>query len=82
VLIGVNMQETRENALAYVRRMGISWPTVADDDGRVALSYGVFGPPETFFIGPDGIIEGRHFGPISETTLVNGIETLRGRASR
>jgi cytochrome c biogenesis protein CcmG/thiol:disulfide interchange protein DsbE len=81
VLLGVNLQESRENGLAYVQRMGMAWPTLADDDGRVVLSYGVFGPPETFFIGRDGIIEGRHIGPIDEATLVNGIEELRDRAS-
>lgn len=81
VLLGVNLQESRENGLAYVQRMGMGWATVADDDGRVVLSYGVFGPPETFFIGRDGIIEGRHIGPIDEETLVNGIEKLRGQAS-
>ena len=81
VLIGVNLQESREDGLAYVQRMGMSWATLADDDGRVVLSYGVFGPPETFFIGRDGIIEGRHIGPIDETTLVKAIEELRGQAS-
>lgn len=82
VMVGVNYQEARENGLAYVQRMGMAWTTVADDDGRVALSYGVFGPPETFFIGPDGVIAGRHIGPIDETTLVTAIETLRARATR
>ncbi|MDQ2912659.1 MAG: TlpA family protein disulfide reductase [Chloroflexota bacterium] len=82
VMVGVNYQESRDNGLAYVQRMGLNWTTVADDDGRVALSYGVFGPPETFFIGPDGVIAGRHIGPIDEATLVNGIEALRARASR
>jgi len=82
VMLGVNYQESRDNGLAYVRRMGMGWTTVADDDGRVALSYGVFGPPETFFIGPDGVIAGRHIGPIDEATLVTAIETLRARAVR
>lgn len=82
VMLGVNYQESRDNGLAYVQRMGMGWPTVADDDGRVALSYGVFGPPETFFIGPDGVIAGRHIGPIDEATLVKAIETLRARAVR
>ena len=81
VLLGVNLQESRENGLAYVQRMGMSWATLADDDGHVVLSYGVFGPPETFFIGRDGIIEGRHIGPIDEATLVKAIEELRGQAS-
>jgi cytochrome c biogenesis protein CcmG, thiol:disulfide interchange protein DsbE len=82
VMLGVNLQESRENARAYVQRMGINWATVADDDGRASLSYGVFMPPETFFIGPDGVIAGRHIGPIDEATLVNGIEALRARAAR
>ena len=82
VMLGVNYQESRDSGLAYVQRMGMGWTTVADDDGRVALSYGVFGPPETFFIGPDGVIAGRHIGPIDEATLVNAIETLRARAVR
>jgi cytochrome c biogenesis protein CcmG/thiol:disulfide interchange protein DsbE len=82
VMLGVVYQESRENALAYVKRMGISWPALADDDGRVALSYGVFGPPETFFIGPDGVIAGRHIGPIDEPTLITGIEALRREATR
>jgi cytochrome c biogenesis protein CcmG/thiol:disulfide interchange protein DsbE len=82
VMLGVNYQESRDNGLAYVVRMGMGWTTVADDDGRVALSYGVFGPPETFFIGPDGVIAGRHIGPIDEETLVTAIETLRARAVR
>jgi cytochrome c biogenesis protein CcmG/thiol:disulfide interchange protein DsbE len=82
VMLGVNYQEARDNGLAYAQRMGMGWTTVADDDGRVALSYGVFGPPETFFIGPDGVIAGRHIGPIDEATLVNAIETLRARAAK
>jgi cytochrome c biogenesis protein CcmG/thiol:disulfide interchange protein DsbE len=82
VLVGINLQESRENSLAYVRRLGISWTTLSDDDGRVALSYGVFGPPETFFIGSDGVIAGRHIGAIDEATLVTAIETLRPAATR
>ena len=81
VIVGVNYQESRDNGLAYVHRMGMGWTTVADDDGRVAFSYGVFGPPETFFIGTDGIIAGRHIGPIDEETLVTAIEKLRGQAA-
>ncbi|HEY7624421.1 MAG TPA: redoxin domain-containing protein [Candidatus Limnocylindria bacterium] len=81
VMLGVDYQESRDSGLAYATRMGMGWATVADDDGRVALSYGVFGPPETFFIGADGVIAGRHIGPIDETTLVTAIEQLRDQAA-
>jgi len=82
VFIGVLYQDSREAGLQYVRDNGVTWPTVSDDDGRVAFAYGVFGIPETYFIGPDGIIAGRHIGPIDETTLINGIESLRAKVKR
>ena len=82
VIVGILYQDSLESGRAYVRDMGVVWPTVVDDAGRVALSYGVFGIPETFFIGPDGIIAGRHIGPIDEATLARGIEAIRPAASR
>ena len=78
VIVGIVYQDSDEAALDYIRHMGVVWPTVVDDAGRTALSYGVFGIPETFFIGPDGVIAGRHIGPIDEKTLVAAIEKLRG----
>lgn len=82
VLLGIVFQDSRDAARAYSARLGNSWPSAFDDTGRVALSYGVFGPPETYFIGPDGIIAGRHIGPIDGPTLLKGIETLRQSATR
>ncbi len=81
VLLGVVFQDSTDAARDYTRRLGNTWPSAIDGDGRVALGYGVFGPPETYFIGADGVIAGRHIGPIDSATLINGIETLR-RAAR
>jgi len=82
VFIGVLYQDSRDNGLKYVRDNGVTWLTGSDDDGHVAFAYGVFGIPETYFIGADGIIAGRHIGPIDEATLVNGIETLRAKVQK
>lgn len=77
VMIGVLYQDSVDSGRDFTRRLGTTWPTAVDDDGRTALGFGVFGIPETFFVGPDGVIAGRHIGPIDEETLVRGIETLR-----
>jgi len=82
VFIGVLYQDSRESGLQYVRDNGVTWPTGSDDDGRVAFAYGVFGIPETYFIGADGVIAGRHIGPIDETTLVTAIDELRAQVKR
>jgi cytochrome c biogenesis protein CcmG/thiol:disulfide interchange protein DsbE len=82
VLIGVVFNDPTDKARAYVSSNGVTWPTVQDADGRIAIAYGVRGPPETWFIGTDGIIAGRHIGEITETALVTGIDKLRAQASR
>lgn len=82
VLIGIVYQDSLESARRYVRDNGVTWPTVTDEDGRIAFAYGVFGIPETYFIGPDGVVAGRHIGPIDEATLVAAIDSLRTKAAR
>jgi cytochrome c biogenesis protein CcmG, thiol:disulfide interchange protein DsbE len=82
VVIGVLYQDSLDSGRRYVRDNGVTWPTATDEDGRVAFAYGVFGIPETYFIGPDGIIAGRHIGPIDEATLVAAIDELRPKARR
>lgn len=82
VFVGVLYQDSIDAGLKYVRENGVTWPTVNDDRGRVAFQFGVFGIPETYFIGSDGVIAGRHIGPIDEKTLATGIDDLRAKAKR
>jgi cytochrome c biogenesis protein CcmG/thiol:disulfide interchange protein DsbE len=82
VLIGILFQDNATAGREYTARLGNTWPSANDESGRVALSYGAFGPPETYFIGTDGIIAGRHIGPIDARTLIKGIETLRKVAAQ
>lgn len=77
VLLGIVYQDTPEDAREYTARLGNTWPSVIDADGRTSIAYGVFGIPETFFIAPDGVIAGRHVGAIDMDTLVTGIEAIR-----
>ena len=77
VLIGIVYQDSPEAARDYTARLGNTWPSGIDADGRTAIAYGVFGIPETFFITPDGVIAGRHIGPIDQQTLITGIEAIR-----
>lgn len=80
VFIGILYQDSPDAGREFARRLGTTWPTAIDENGRTALAFGVFGIPETFFITPDGIVAGRHIGPIDEATLVAGIEAIRPSA--
>ena len=68
VFLGVDSQDTEENAIAFEERYGITYDSVVDDGG-LAAEYGVLGFPETFFIDADGVIRAKQVGPIDAQTL-------------
>jgi len=69
VVIGVVYQDRSEAARAFMARNDGSWPAAMDPDERVATAFNIIGPPETFFIGPDGIIAARQLGQFSAASL-------------
>ena len=76
VFLGIVFEDTEENAVEFLRQMGSSFPQMVDPRGRVAVDYGVAGVPETYFINPQGIIMGKHVGPIDQQSLINNIRAL------
>ena len=80
VFVGVVYQDAPEAARAFHERMGQTWPIGLDEGSRTAIAFGVFGIPESYFIGRDGVIAGRHIGAIDEATLITAIDRLRDRS--
>jgi cytochrome c biogenesis protein CcmG, thiol:disulfide interchange protein DsbE len=75
---GVLYNDTPPNAERYiVQQGGQSYPTLLDPGTRTAIDYGLYGVPETFFIGPDGQIVHKHVGPVNEALLIEWIEKIR-----
>ncbi|MGH2429236.1 MAG: TlpA family protein disulfide reductase [Candidatus Limnocylindria bacterium] len=68
-IVGIVYEDRSEAARGFMDRMGASWPAAMDPGGRVADAYGVFGPPETFFIGRDGVVVDRQIGQFSAASL-------------
>ena len=56
VVVGVDMQDTAEPARAFIQRFELSFPNAPDHGGKVAIDYGVYGVPETFFVDRAGVI--------------------------
>lgn len=65
-VFGLNYKDERDKALRWLQELGD--PYVAngfDQEGRVAIDWGVYGAPETFVIDAGGIIRYKHLGPIT-----------------
>jgi cytochrome c biogenesis protein CcmG/thiol:disulfide interchange protein DsbE len=81
LLLGVNIQDSDEAARAFLREFRITYPNGPDPGGRIAIDYGVYGIPETFFIGRDGRILTKHIGAIGSEQLRASLDaTLVGSA--
>jgi cytochrome c biogenesis protein CcmG, thiol:disulfide interchange protein DsbE len=76
VLLGVNYQDREAAARQFLARFGHTFPNGPDVGSKVAIAYGVYGVPETFFIDRDGRIAHKHVGEITFDTLVQQIERL------
>lgn len=68
-VIGIVYQDRSEAARQFMARMGAGWPAAMDPGGRVAASYGIHGPPETFFIDAEGVVRGRQIGQLHRADL-------------
>jgi cytochrome c biogenesis protein CcmG/thiol:disulfide interchange protein DsbE len=63
--VGVNIWDAEAEARAFIKRHGITFPTVIDD-GETYLNYGVYAVPEAFFLLPGLDVEAKYIGELSE----------------
>jgi cytochrome c biogenesis protein CcmG/thiol:disulfide interchange protein DsbE len=79
VYIGVALQDTDENARAFLKEFDITYPNGRDESGKIAIDYGVWGIPESFFIDPQGRITYKHTGAIRAALVEDKLaEAARG----
>jgi cytochrome c biogenesis protein CcmG/thiol:disulfide interchange protein DsbE len=69
VVVGIVYQDRSEAARDFMERFDATWPAVMDPGGIVAEHYGIYGPPETFFIDTDGVISARQIGGLTAADL-------------
>jgi cytochrome c biogenesis protein CcmG, thiol:disulfide interchange protein DsbE len=81
VVLGMDFDDAHGAATAFASRLGVSYPLLSDPGDRTALAFGVSGPPETFLIGRDGVIEGKTIGPVGFAGLSAEIQTLLAGAA-
>jgi cytochrome c biogenesis protein CcmG/thiol:disulfide interchange protein DsbE len=78
--VGVLYNDRIGNALRWLEERGpVPYPSVQDPNARTAIDYGLYGVPETFFIGRDGRVAYKHIGPVNDSLLMARIAELRGR---
>ena len=52
--VGIDVQDQDADALAFIRKYGITYPNGSQNAGPISVQYGMRGVPETYFIASDG----------------------------
>ena len=78
--LGLDIQDLRGDARAFMRKYGATYPSVRDPGRGTADRYGATGIPETFFIDRRGRVVGHVIGAVSESQLRAGSRAALHRA--
>jgi len=65
VVLAVSIQESSQTVLDYGKRLGLTYPQIADANDTIAAAYRVNGIPAHFFIDKSGILRSMKTGALS-----------------
>jgi cytochrome c biogenesis protein CcmG/thiol:disulfide interchange protein DsbE len=74
--IGVNVQDTEQNARDFLRRFGVTYPNGQDQSGAIAVEYGMSGVPESYFVDRNGMLVRKWQGPLDAVRLSSYLDEL------
>jgi cytochrome c biogenesis protein CcmG/thiol:disulfide interchange protein DsbE len=76
-IVGYNYKDETAEAQRWLQSYGSPYSVVlADEEGRAALDFGIYGAPETFLVDSQGIVRWKHVGPITDEVLQQELEPL------
>ncbi|MCK6371476.1 MAG: DsbE family thiol:disulfide interchange protein [Gammaproteobacteria bacterium] len=82
-IFGLNWKDDPDLARQWLRELGDPYTaTAVDQDGRVAIDWGVYGAPETFLLDRAGVVLYKHIAPLTpavwEAEFLPRIRKARG----
>jgi cytochrome c biogenesis protein CcmG/thiol:disulfide interchange protein DsbE len=77
-VVGIVFGDRSEAARDFMDRLGATWPAVMDPGDEIATRYGIFAPPDSFFIDRDGVVVGRQLGQLRAADLERGLALILG----
>jgi cytochrome c biogenesis protein CcmG, thiol:disulfide interchange protein DsbE len=69
--------DSDEAVRSWFAERGGDWPILKDDNGSIAVAFGVAKVPETWVIDPSGIVQARYAGVTTAEALGTLIQQLR-----
>jgi peroxiredoxin len=65
-VIAINAGQDRKTVVEFMKKLGVSYPALLDEDSSIAKRYGVVGLPTTYFVDAKGIVRAKLIGEADE----------------
>lgn len=75
-ILGIIHDDTPEDATAFAREQGASWPLFQDTEHVAWNAYGSIGLPMSFFVDAEGIVRAVSYGPVNPAALPDQLKTI------
>ena len=75
-VLAVNAGQDKPAVVAFMKKIGVSYPALLDEQSKIARSYGVVGLPTTFFVDARCIVRGKIVGEADEATFERQVVEL------
>ena len=68
-VFAVNAGQDRATVDAFIRKIGVTYPALLDEQSAIARRYGVVGLPTTYFIDAKEVVRGKVIGEADEAVF-------------
>ena len=65
----VNAGQDKPTVAAFIKRLGVTYPVLLDEQSAIAKRYGVMGLPTTYFVDANGVVRGKVIGEADEAVF-------------
>ncbi len=76
-VVAVNVEDTKEEVMEFMKKLPISFPVLLDPDGKVADQYQITGFPTGFLLDKSGIVDSSTVGELTADVLEPFLYSLR-----
>lgn len=75
-ILGVTYNDQAEQARAFAEESGAEWPILSDPDHEAWDAFSPVGPPTSYFVDADGIVQRVHIGAVDEEQLASHLTAI------
>ena len=68
-VFAINAGQDKATVEAFIRKLGVTYPVLLDEQSSIARRYGVVGLPTTYFVDAEGVVRGKVIGEADEAVF-------------